>query len=108
MVEIANLKVKPDQKLVTDGMYTKKHVVQALKITSVDPFTDKVKGTADPGTVVTVTAMIDWGENLLPLSRLPRRRMALGWLNLPLSDGIFREILSVFPKFVIMTEIAQR
>lgn len=80
MVEIANLKVKPDQKLkLTDGMYTKKHVVQALKITSVDPFTDKVKGTADPGTVVTVTAMIDWGEE--PAAIIPVTTKADGtWL----------------------------
>ena len=62
-VEIEDLHVKTDQKVkLTDGMYTKVHVVRSLKLTSVDPMTDKVKGTADPGSVVTISEIIDWDQ----------------------------------------------
>lgn len=62
-VEIHDLEVKPDQKVkLTDGMYTKVHTVRPLKLTSVDPLTDKVKGTADPGSSVMVFATEAWDE----------------------------------------------
>ncbi len=62
-VEIHDLAVKPDQKVkLSDGMYTKVHKVRSLKLISVDPLTDKVKGTADPGTEVMVLALVAWDE----------------------------------------------
>lgn len=63
LVVIPDLDVRTDQKVkFTDGKYTKVHKVRALKLTSVDPLNDKVKGTADPGSVVTVAEIIDWGQ----------------------------------------------
>jgi len=62
-VEIHDLNVKADQKVkLTDGKYTKIHKVRNLKMISVDPLTDKVKGTADPGSEVSVSAFLAWGE----------------------------------------------
>ena len=62
-VEIHDLDVRTDQKVkLTNGMYTKVHKVRALKLTSVDPLTDKVKGTADPGSVLNVSGFEAWDQ----------------------------------------------
>lgn len=63
-VEIEDLAVKPDQKVkLSDGMYTKVHKVRSLKLISVDPLTDKVKGKADPGAEVRVMVFEAWDES---------------------------------------------
>ena len=62
-VEMHDLDVRTDQKVkLTNGMYTKVHKVRALKLTSVDPLTDKIKGTADPGSVLIVSGFEAWDQ----------------------------------------------
>ena len=49
---------------VTDGNTTKTHTVRAISITEVDPATDIMRGTADPGTEVWVSVDYDTGFDL--------------------------------------------
>ena len=49
---------------VTDGEITKTHTVRDISITYVDPATDIMRGTADPGTVVDYVGCTGYAEGI--------------------------------------------